>query len=150
MNKDIRTAIIILDTYMVNDALMDKLHKLWAMCITRQRILGVLCFRGVCLFFLQLILQHAGMLQELLLVKELAELVKEIQRQHIDIVNGANEICLELLNLPTDIILLLCWVLIDEEVIEQVTVLRVLETRTVQFIIKLLDSLVSAFLMLSI
>ena len=78
------------------------------------------------------------MTQELLLVEKIAELIKQIKRKHIHIVDGANEIRLELLYLLTYVILLVCRVLVDEEVIEQVAILRVLETGTVQFVIKFL------------
>ena len=78
------------------------------------------------------------MAQELLLVEEIAELIKQIERKHIHIVDGANEIRLELLYLLTNVILFVCRVLVDEEVVEQVAILRILETGTVQFIIKFL------------
>ena len=78
------------------------------------------------------------MTQELLLVEKIAELIKQIERKHIQIVDGANEIRLELLYLPANVILFVCRVLVDEEVVEQVAILRILETGTVQFIIKLL------------
>ena len=78
------------------------------------------------------------MTQELLLVEKIAELIKQIERKHIQIVDGANEVRLELLYLLTYVILLVCRLLVDEEVVEQVAVLRVLETRAVQFIIKFL------------
>ena len=67
------------------------------------------------------------MAQKLLLVEKVAKLLKQIQRKHIHVVDRANEIRLELLYLPTDVILLLCRILVDEEVIEQIAVLRVLE-----------------------
>ena len=105
------------------------------MGITGQRVLGVLCLGRIVLLFLQLVFQHGWMTQELLLVEKVAKLLKQIQRKYIHIVDRANEIRLELLYLATDVILLLCRILVDEEVIEQVAVLRVLETRAVQFII---------------
>ena len=71
------------------------------------------------------------MTQELLLVEKIAELIKQIERKHIQIVDGANEIRLELLYLPANVILFVCRVLVDEEVVEQVAILRILETGTV-------------------
>ena len=68
------------------------------------------------------------MAQELLLVEEIAELIKQIKRKHIHIVDGANEVRLELLYLLTNVILLLCRILVDEEVVEQVSILCVLKT----------------------
>ena len=82
--------------------------------------------------------KHGRVTQELLLVKKIAELIKQIERKHIHIVDGANEVRLELLYLPADVVLLLCRILVDEEVVEQVTILRILETGTVQFVIKFL------------
>ena len=123
IEEDIRTTIFILNIHMIEDALMQKLHKLWAVCITGQRVLGVLSLRGISLFFLQLIFQHTGMLQEFLLVEEIAEFLKEIQAKHVHIVDRANKVLFELLYLTADVVLLLCRVLVDEEVIEQVAFL---------------------------
>ena len=78
------------------------------------------------------------MTQELLLVEKIAEFIKQIKRKHIHMVDGANEVRLELLYLITYVILLLCRVLVDEKVVEQVAILRVLETGTVQFVIRFL------------
>ena len=77
------------------------------------------------------------MAKELLLVEKVAKLLKQIQRKHIHVVDRANEIRLELLYLPADVVLLLCRILVDEEVVGKVAILRVLETRGVQFIINL-------------
>ena len=129
---------------------MQELHKLRTVCITGQRILGILSLRGVCLFLLQLVFQHTRMLQEFLLVEEIAEFLKEIQAKNVHIVDRTNEICLKLLYLVTDIILLISRVLVDEEVIEQVTIFWVLETWTVQLIVEFLDCHASCFLMFSI
>ena len=85
IEKHKRATVVILLRYMVDDTLMDVLHKVCTVCISCQRILGIAGLRGVCLFLLQLVFQHRGMLQELLLVEELAELIEEIQRQHIDV-----------------------------------------------------------------
>ena len=90
------------------------------------------------------------MAQELLLVEEIAELIKQIKRKHIHIVDGANEVRLELLYLLTNVILLLCRVLVDEEVVEQVSILCVLKTWAVQFVIKFLYSHIIICLILSI
>ena len=90
------------------------------------------------------------MTQELLLVEKIAELIKQIKRKHIHIVDGANEVRLELLYLLTYVILLVCRVLVDEEVVEQVAILRVLETGTVQFVIKFLYRNIIICLMRSI
>ena len=79
------------------------------------------------------------MAQELLLVEEIAELIKQIKRKHIHIVDGANEVRLELLYLLTNVILLLCRILVDEEVVEQVSILCVLKIWGVQFVIKCVD-----------
>ena len=78
------------------------------------------------------------MTQELLLVKKITEIIKQIKRKHIHIVDGANEIRLELLYLSAYVVLLLCLILLDEEFVEHVTILRILETGTVQFVIKFL------------
>ena len=150
IEEDVGTTIFILNIHMVKNALMQKLHKLWAVCITGQRVLGVLSLRGISLFLLQLVFQHTWVLQEFLLVEEIAEFLKEIQAKNVHIVDRTNEICLKLLNLVTDVILLICRVLVDEEVVEQVTILWVLETRTVQLIVEFLDCHASCFLMFSI
>lgn len=136
IQENVWTAVLILDGDMVDDTPVNVLHELWRMGITGQCVLGVLCLGRIVLLFIQLVFQHGWMAQELLLVEKVAKLLKQIQRKHIHIVDRANEISLELLYLPTDVILLLCRILVDEEVIEQVAVLRVLETRAVQFIIK--------------
>ena len=90
------------------------------------------------------------MLQEFLLVEEIAEFLKEIQAEHVHIVDGTYQVGLKLLYLATDVILLLCRVLVDEEVIKQVAILWVLKTWAVQFIIEFLDGHTSCFLMFSI
>ena len=137
IQENVWTTVLILDGNMVDDTLMNVLHELRRMGITGQRVLGVLCLGWSVLLFLQLVFQHRWMTQELFLVEKVTKLLKQIQRKHIHIVDRANEIRLELLYLPTDVILLLCRILVNEEVVEQVAVLRVLETRAVQFIIKL-------------
>lgn len=129
IQENVWTAVLILDGDMVDDTPVNVLHELRRMGITGQRVLGVLRLGRIVLLFLQLVFQHGRMTQELLLVEKVAKLLKQIQRKHIHIVDRANEIRLELLYLPTDVILLLCRILVDEEVIEQVAVLRVLETR---------------------
>jgi hypothetical protein len=128
IEEDVGTTIFILNIHMVKNALMQKLHKLWAVCITGQRVLGVLSLRGISLFLLQLVFQHTWVLQEFLLVEEIAEFLKEIQAKHVHIVDRANKILLELLYLTADVVLLICRVLVDEEVVKQVAILCVLET----------------------
>ena len=150
IQENVWTTVLILDGDMVDDTLMNVLHELWRMGITGQRVLGVLCLGRIVLLFLQLVFQHGRMTQELLLVEKVAKLLKQIQRKYIHIVDRANEIRLKLLYLATDVILLLCRILVDEEVIEQVAILRVLETRAVQFIIKFFSSYHIDFFMLSI
>ena len=136
IQENVWTAVLILDGDMVDNTLMNVLHELRRMGITGQCVLGVLCLRRIVLLFLQLVFQHGRMTQELFLVEKFTKLLKQIQRKYIHIVDRANEIRLELLYLPTDVILLLSRILVNEEVVEQVAVLRVLETRAVQFIIK--------------
>jgi hypothetical protein len=139
IEKDVRATILILNIHMVEDALMQELHKLRTVCITGQRILGVLSLRGVSLFLLQLVFQHTWVLQEFLLVKEIAEFLKEIQAKHVHIVDRANKILLELLYLTAYVVLLICRVLVDEEVVKQVAILWVLKTWTVQFVVEFLN-----------
>ena len=150
IEKDVRATILILNIHMVEDALMQELHKLRTVCITGHRILGVLSLRGVSLFLFQLVFQHTRMLQEFLLVEEIAEFLKEIQAKHVHIVDRSNNILLELLYLTVDVVFLICRLLVDEEVVEQVTIFWVLETRTVQLIVEFLDCHASCFLMFSI
>ena len=76
INKDVWASIVILDVDMVDDTLMQELHELRAMGIACQGVLRVLCLRRVSLFFFQLILQHAGMLQEFFMVEELTKLLE--------------------------------------------------------------------------
>src|SRR5574344_1051591 len=80
------------------------------------------------------------MTEEFLLVKMGAELFKKIQGEDIDIVGGANQVLLELPNPSPNLILILGRILVDEEVVEKVAILCGLESRTVQFIVKLFDS----------
>jgi hypothetical protein len=75
------------------------------------------------------------MLEKLLLVKEIAELLKEVQSKHIHVVDGADKIRLELLDLSADVIFLLSRVLVNEEVIEQVSVLSILKARAVKLVV---------------
>ena len=76
IDKNVWAAIVILDVDMIDDTLMQELHELRAMGIACQGVLRVLCLRRVGLFFFQLILQHAGMLQEFFLVEELTKLLE--------------------------------------------------------------------------
>ena len=120
IQENVWTTVLILNGNMVNDTLMNVLHELWRMGITGQCVLGILCLGRIVQLFLQLVFQHGRMTQELFLVEKFTKLLKQIQRKYIHIVDRANEIRLELLYLPTDVILLLCRILVDEEVIEQV------------------------------
>ena len=76
IDKNVWAAIVILDVDMVDDTLMQELHELRAMGVACQGVLRVLCLRWVGLFLFQLILQHAGMLQEFFLVEELTKLLE--------------------------------------------------------------------------
>jgi len=136
IDEHVWATILIFDADMVDDTLMKELHKLRAMCITSQCVLCVLCLRRVGLFFLQLVFQHTGVLQELLLVEEIAEFLKQIQRQHVHIVDRTNQVRFKLLYLTADVVLLLSRVLVDEEVVKQVAILWVLETWAVQLIVE--------------
>jgi hypothetical protein len=90
------------------------------------------------------------MLQEFLLVEETAKFLKEIQAKHVHIVDRANKILLELLYLTAYVVLLICRVLVDEEVVKQIAIPRVLETWAIQLIVEFLDCHTSFFLMFSI
>ena len=131
----IRPPVIILDGDVIHYPLVDILDEFRTVRITDKSLLGVLRSGRILFFLLKEVLQHGRMLEKLLLVKEIAELLKKVQRKHIDVVDGADKIRLELLDLPSDVVLLLGRVLIDEEVIEQVTVLSVLEAGAVELIV---------------
>ena len=72
---------------------------------------------------------------ELLSIQEVAELLEEIHRQNIDIVDGTDELLLELLYLLPNLIFFLCRILIHKEIVEEVSVLGVLKLTTGQFFV---------------
>ena len=86
------------------------------------------------------------MFQEFLLVKEVTKFLKEIQAKNIHIVDWADKICLEFLYLTTNVVFLICWILVDKEVVEQISIFWVLEPWAVQFIVEFLYCHTSCFL----
>ena len=78
------------------------------------------------------------MTQKFLLVEEAAKLIKQIQCKHIHIVCGTDQIRFKLLYLLTNVILFLCRILVDEKVIKQVAIFRILESRTPVAVITIL------------
>lgn len=55
------------------------------------------------------------MTQELLLVQEVTKLLKQVQRKHIHIVDGADKIRFKLLYLSADIVFLVCRILVNKK-----------------------------------
>src|SRR5574344_22925 len=150
IEKNKWTTVIIILRDMAADALVNILHEVGTMSISRQCILYISGLRWVCLFFFQLIFQHGRMTEKLLVIKKLAELIKEIECEHIHIVGRTNEVSLKFLDLLPNGILLLGRILKNEEVIKQISILSILEFRAVEQIVKFLDGHSSCFLMLSI
>jgi hypothetical protein len=68
---------------------------------------------------------------DLLCLEVVAKLLKEIQAQDIHIVSRTDKVVLELHYLCPDIILILGRILIDEEIVENIPILRILESGVV-------------------
>ena len=116
------------------DTGLDIFKELRTVGVAGQRLLHLLRRIGISFLLFKKILQHRGVPQEPLVIEELAELIEEVQREHVLIACRTLEVTLELLYLVAHLIFLGGRVLIDVIVVEQV-VLSILESGAVQLLV---------------
>ena len=118
IHKHVWTTIFIINRDMRHDPLMQIFHELLTMGMTLQCAEYLIARIGLLLFFLEQILQHGVELEKLLSIEVVTELFKQVEREHIHIIRRTDKVLFELLYLLTDILFLLCLILVDEEIIE--------------------------------
>ena len=136
VKEDVGTAIFVHLADVLHDAAMDVLHETLAVGLDDKGLLD-----GIRLLALDtgVILKPRGVLVSERTVLEIgAEFLVDVQGKDIDIVNGTQDLLLDVGDLLPHLIFLLGRIEIYEEIVEQVSVGRILELLTAKLCIKLL------------
>ena len=136
VQEHIGAAIFVNLAHVLHDTAMDVLHEAFAVGLDDKGLLD-----GISLLSLNagIILQSRGVLITERTVLEIgAEFLIDVQGEDIDIVNGTQDLLLDVGDLLPHLIFLLGRIEVNEEVIEQITVGGILEFLTAKLCIKLL------------
>ena len=136
VQENVRAAVFVDLADVFHDTAVEMLHETLAVGFDNEGFFHSLCLLT---FDAGIIIQTGGVLVAKRTALEVgAELLVDVQSQNIDIVDGAENLLLDVRYLLTHLILLLRRVQIDEEIVEQVTVRGILELLTAKLIVKLL------------
>ena len=136
VKENVRAAVFVDLADVFHDAAVEMLHETLAVGFDNEGL-----FHSLCLLTLDagIIIQTGGVLVAKRTALEIrTKLLVDVQSQNINIVDGTENLLLDVRYLLTHLILLLRGVQIDEEIVEQVTVRGILELLTAKLIVKLL------------
>jgi hypothetical protein len=135
IDKNIGMLITVIFLNILKDTIMDKREKF----VTIGFISKFTChFVGSILLFLESHIEEV-LLAKIFCFKIITEYFKQIQEYGIDEMGRASQLFLELPDLPSDLIFLSCWILVDIVIVENIATLRILKLRAAKIVIQFRD-----------